>query len=74
MSHSDYATSLAIEIEALEKDWSFRAQVMALMRQADTGNLEALKAAFPDDFEELRARYNAPGGLLPGEEAEEAET
>jgi hypothetical protein len=27
-----------------------------------------LKEAWPDIYEELRQRYNAPGGILPGEE------
>jgi hypothetical protein len=39
----------------------------AAMRQADTDNLEALKSVFPEVFDELKARYNATGGLLPSE-------
>jgi len=46
----------------------FYALIMAAMRQADTFNLERLKSAWPDVYDELWARYNAPGGLLPGEE------
>ncbi|HPS39180.1 MAG TPA: hypothetical protein PL124_07180 [Candidatus Cloacimonadota bacterium] len=43
--------------------------IMAAMRQADSTNLEKLKAMWPDTWEELQARYNAPGGLLPGEKS-----
>jgi hypothetical protein len=41
---------------------------MAAMRQADTGNSIALEQAFPETAAELRARYHAPGGILPGEQ------
>jgi hypothetical protein len=46
------------------KDYSFYALVMALMRKADSDNLEKLQEAWPDVWEELHARYNAPGGIL----------
>lgn len=46
---------------------SFYTLIMAAMRQADTDNLEALQSAFPRVWNELRRRYNAPGGKLPGE-------
>jgi len=46
---------------------SFYSIIMAAMRQADSTNLEKLKSMWPDTFEELQARYDAPGGLLPGE-------
>jgi hypothetical protein len=49
------------------EDFGFHALIMAAMRKADSDNIERLKAAFPETWEELRARYNAPGGLLPGE-------
>lgn len=39
----------------------------ALIRGADSGNFERLRAAFPEDVNEMQARYNAPGGLLEGE-------
>jgi hypothetical protein len=45
----------------------FGALVMAAMRQADTYNQRLLQAAFPQLWDELDARYNAPGGLLPGD-------
>lgn len=48
-------------------DFGFYALIMAAMRKADTDNLRALKTAFPLVWDELSRRYNAPGGLLPGE-------
>jgi hypothetical protein len=36
---------------------------MAAMMQADTDNLEKLKAAFPDVYAELSRLYNTPGIL-----------
>jgi hypothetical protein len=54
-------TSRRIEME----DYPFYALIMAAMRQADTTNLEKLKAMWPDVYREFMARYNAPGGVLP---------
>jgi hypothetical protein len=45
----------------------FDALIMAAIRQADTRNLKLLQAAFPQLADEADARYNAPGGLLPGD-------
>jgi len=59
----DYRASIRIASE----DPSFRALIMAAMRKADTSNTEKLKNAFPEIWAELRARYDAPGGFLPGE-------
>ena len=47
--------------------YPFYALVMAALRQADTRNFERLRAAFPEVERELAARYEAPGGELPGE-------
>lgn len=47
-----------------DNDTPFYALIMAAMRGADTYNLEKLKRLFPDTWEELQARYNAPGGRL----------
>lgn len=55
----------------LEGDPAFYTLIMAAMDRADTFNLERLRAAFPETYEEYRARYNAPRGLLPGERDEE---
>jgi len=63
MSHYDYATSQ--EISA--KDPPFASLIMAAIRKADTKNTFILGNAFPEIFAELTVRYNAPGGLLPGE-------
>jgi len=46
----------------------FYALIMAAMRRADTDNLRKLQTCWPEVWAELQARYNAPGGLLPGEE------
>jgi len=62
MSLYDYQASRAIEGMA-----PFHGLIMAAMRQADTSNLTLLQAAFPQLWDELDARYNAPGGLLPGD-------
>lgn len=64
MSHYDYEASKAIS----ESDPPFAAIIMAALRKADTRNGLLLRSAFPDITEELQARYDAPGGYLPGEE------
>ena len=57
-----------------QKIWSkygddeFYGLIQACMRLADTDNLGALKRCWPSVWEDLQKRYNAPGGLLPGEE------
>jgi hypothetical protein len=66
MSHSDYEISKQIAAD----DPPFSALIMAAMRKADSRNLAWLKAAFPDTYDELQARYNAPGGLLPSDPRE----
>lgn len=63
MSHFDYEASLALGAE----EPPFFALLMAAMRRADTDNARLLRVAFPDTWAELDARYNAPGGYLPGE-------
>lgn len=59
MSIIDYRQSIS-----LSADGSFYGLLMAAMRNADTDNLEKLKTAFPHEFGELQARYNAMGGAL----------
>jgi len=66
MSYHEYVWGR--EISA--KDYPFYALIQAAMRQADTENLEKLKSVFPEIFEELQVRYNAPSGLLPEEVVE----
>jgi hypothetical protein len=64
MSKFDYEISKTIAANG----FPFYALVMAAMRQADTGNAILLAQAFPDVDAELRARYNAPGGVLPSDQ------
>lgn len=49
-------------------DPNFYALIMAAIRKADSSNARKLAQAWPDVWRELQARYNAPGGYLPGEE------
>ncbi len=48
-------------------DTEFYGLVQALMRLADTGDLNKLKAAWPAVWNDLKQRCNSPGGLLSGE-------
>jgi hypothetical protein len=48
-------------------DPPFYALIMAAMRKADTANLLKLQALWPEVWEELAARYEAPGGRLDNE-------
>lgn len=64
MSLHDYRSSMDIAAG----DPPFCGLIMAAMRKADTANLMKLRDSWPGVYDELRARYNAPGGLLPGEE------
>lgn len=63
MSLYDYEVSRKLEAE----DLPFAALIMAAMRKADRDNTILLMGAFPRIYEELFARYNAPGGRLPHE-------
>jgi hypothetical protein len=49
------------------QDYPFYALIQAAMLKADTQNTAILRAVYPEEWAELDARYNAPGGLLPGE-------
>lgn len=66
------AWPLRFEYEASKRihgmDLPFYALIMAAMRGADSENVARLKLGFPDVWDELEARYHAPGGLLPGEQ------
>jgi hypothetical protein len=64
LSFDDYV----IGRELLLNDPPFYALIQAAMRKADTDNLEKLKSAFPEVWEELNARYHVPGGRLTEEE------
>jgi hypothetical protein len=61
MSYHDYEMSKVIALQ----DYPFYALIMAAMRQADSDNALALAHIFPRTWDELKARYNALGGLLP---------
>lgn len=45
----------------------FYALIQAAMRTADSWNLAKLRTEWPEVWDELHARYHAPGGLLPGD-------
>jgi hypothetical protein len=62
MSLYDYNQS-----RELESGYTFAALIMGAMRKADDFNLLLLKAGFPDMLNELKERYNAPGGKLKDE-------
>jgi len=63
MSKYDYDQSRELD----KGNWSFYALIMAAMRGADDQNARLLRGVFPDTWNELQARYNAPGGLLEEE-------
>lgn len=60
MSLYDYKQSISIS----SHDHPFYALIMAAMRQADDDNVEILKKAFPEVWDELQERYKAPGGRI----------
>jgi len=64
MSLYEYRESQALE----RQDASFYGLIMAAMRRADDVNIVKLRTCWPEVWAELRQRYDAPGGLLPGEE------
>lgn len=68
MSLYDYRQSISIS----SQDHPFYAIIMTAMRQADDDNVEILREAFPEVWDELNERYNAPGGLI-GEEVKDGE-
>lgn len=41
--------------------------MMLVIRKADTVNTAKIRAMWPELYEEFLERYNAPGGVLPGE-------
>lgn len=53
--------------EDIPSDVPFYSLIAAAVKRADTPNLDALDRAFPGVVEEVRARYNAPGGVLEGD-------
>jgi hypothetical protein len=65
MSRYDYEASKQISAS----DYPFYALIMAAMRQADTYNANELRHAWPQVWDELQSRYNAPGGVLETDRA-----
>lgn len=63
MSHYDYELSIRIST----RDEPFYALLFALMRRADSENLEKIKDTWPIESQEFYERYVSPGGLLEGE-------
>lgn len=70
MSLYDYKVSQIISADTPP----FYALIMAAMRGADTMNQRLLRGAFPEVWDEFKARYNAPGGKLDGELEQPRET
>lgn len=64
MSLHSYRRARALEAD---EDNDFYGYVMAAMMRADDRNLSRLKTLFPEVWDELNLRYNAPQALLPGE-------
>ena len=60
MSLYDYRQSQIIEV----RNYPFYACIMAAMRQADSDNAYILREAFPEVWNELQERYDAPDGLV----------
>jgi len=56
----EYEQSKAISA----KGYQFYALMAALMRDADTRNTELLRANWPDIYESLQRRYDAPMGVV----------
>ena len=66
MSHYDYEVSKHIA----GHDYPFYALMMALIRQADSDNIERIREMWPEVVAEFEQRFNAPGGILPSERLE----
>lgn len=63
---SDYFTYQASK-GLMRGDPSFYSLLMAAMRKADTFNEARLRSLFPTVWDDLVARYDAPGGVLPSD-------
>lgn len=66
MSLRDYDLAAKLDREGDYVE-DFYALIMAAMKNADTENMAKLRAAWPEVYSEVVARYNAPRGLLVGE-------
>ena len=65
---SDYFAYRA-SVELGRNDPSFYGLLMAAMRKADSYNAATLRRAFPQVWDDLQARYLAPGGVLDSDPA-----
>jgi hypothetical protein len=65
MSYEDYKIGFQVEMD-FDSD-QFYGVIQGAMRLADNDNLEKLKREWPEQWEELQARYHAPGGQLPND-------
>jgi hypothetical protein len=67
MSLYDYKVSQSLDRKGCcgAQDIPFYALIMAAMRKADDINTNLLRQCWPDVWDELQRRYNAPGGVLP---------
>jgi len=63
MSRYDYEKSQELAAEG----YPYYAIIMAAMRLSDNDNEELLRSAWPQIWDELYKRYNAPGGVIPGD-------
>lgn len=63
MSLYDYRAARQIVVI----DPPFYALIMAAIGKADTQNAALLRMVFPEVYRECEDRYNAPGGMLPGD-------
>lgn len=63
MTHHDYTQSREIAGHTMAT------YIMAAIRCAPDSEIVVLRAAFPDIYSELEARYHSPGGHLPTDNA-----
>lgn len=68
VSYHQYIAGREIEQTCCERGWPFYGLIQAAMRQADSDNLLKLRLAWPEVWDDLHARYNAPGGFLTDDE------
>jgi hypothetical protein len=66
--YDDYQDAKRLETWSYDIHAGFYAIIQCAMRRADTDNLDKLKDSFPEEWEDLHARYGAPGGKLKGDE------
>ncbi len=69
MSLRNYEQGKQLSRYCAENDIEFYAVLQCAMRMADSYNVERLETAFPSTWKDLQDRYNAPGGMLPTEDA-----